>query len=164
MRAGQSSASGITETAVTSAPHGFCVTGEWVHVEPQYCHSIKIHCQTLLLPFIYARCETSLKTIYGSSSIQTQFEAERFFSNKATGKRLLQAGRAALTSNYFGAKMCAFVCNEKHARLLLCVHSSKFHVFLPGQWTCIHSIGRTVAYTAYFCGKADKVQLNKHNR
>lgn len=59
-RAGQSSTSGITETAVMSAPHDLYVTGEWVHVEPQYCQHIKIHCQTLLLPFIYARCETSL--------------------------------------------------------------------------------------------------------
>lgn len=44
------------------------------------------------------------------------------------------------------------------------------YVYTAASSTCAYQgnghicpIGRTVAYTAYFCGKADKVQLNKHN-
>lgn len=34
-RVGQSSTSGVTETAVMSASHSSCVTGEWVHLNPR---------------------------------------------------------------------------------------------------------------------------------
>ena len=121
---------GITETAVMSASHRFSIIGQHVHAGLQNCHSIKIHCQTLLLPCIHARCETSLRPFMEVAVSKPNFRHNDSYQNKATGKGLLQAGRAALDSNYLGAKMCAFVCNEKQDRLLLCLYSSKF--------TCVH--------------------------
>lgn len=128
----------ITETAVTSAPHSFSMSGGCVRVEPQYCHGIKIHCQTLLLPFIHARCETSLRTFMQVAVSKPNLRHNDSSQNKATGKGLLQAGRAALASNYLGAKMCAFVCNEEGARLLLCLYSSKFMGVYQGSG-CVHT-------------------------
>lgn len=135
---------GITETAVMSARHSFGIIGECIRVEPQYCHDIKIHCQTLLLPFIYARCETPLSPFMEVAVSKPNLRHDSS-QNKATGKGLLQAGRAALASNYLGAKMRAFVCNEKQARLPLCLYSSKFMCVYQGSRHVYAGIGSTVA-------------------
>ena len=132
-----------------SAPHSFSIIGECVRVEPQYCHGIKIHCQTLLLPFIYARCETSLRPFMEVPVSKPNLWHNDSSQNKAIGKGLLQAGREALASNYLGAKICAFVCNEKQARLLLCLHSSKFMCVYQGSGHVYGGIGSTVAQHIY---------------
>lgn len=131
----------ITDAAVTSAPHSFSIMGECVCVEPQSCHSMKIHCQTLLLPFVYARCETALRPFMKIAVSKPNLRHDNSSQNKATGKGLLQAGRAALASNYLGAKMCAFVCNEKQARFLLCLYRSKFTSVYQGSGCVYAGIG-----------------------
>lgn len=103
----------LSQAAIMSAPHSFSTIGESVRLESQYCHGIKIPCQTLLLPFIYARCETSLRPFMEVAVSKPNLRHNDSSQNKATGKGLLQAGRAALANNYLEAKMCAFVCNEK---------------------------------------------------
>jgi len=137
--------SGTTEAAVMSALYSFGVIGECVHVEPQYCHGVTMHCQTLLLPFISARCETSLRPFMEAAVSKPNLRHDDSSHNKATGKGLLQAGRAALASNYFGAKMCTFVCSEEQAKLLLCPYSSKSMGVYQGSGPVYAGIGSTVA-------------------
>lgn len=113
-----------------SAPHGFSVTGECVHVEPQYWHGIKIHSQTLLLSFSYAHCETSLRPFAEVAVSKLNLRHNDSSQNKATGKGLLEVGRAASVSNYLTVEMCAFVCNEEQASLLLCGYSGEVMCFI----------------------------------
>lgn len=101
---------GITGTVVMSAPHSFSIIGECGRVESQYGRGIKIHCQTLLLPFIYARCETSLRPFMEVAVSKPNLRHNDSSQNKATGKGLLQAGRVALASNYLSVKnVCVYM-------------------------------------------------------
>lgn len=96
----------LSQTAIMSAPHSFSIIGESVCLEPQYCHGIKIPCQILLLPFVYALCETSLRPFMEVAVSKPNLRHNDSSQNKATGKGLLQAGRAALANNYSEAKKC----------------------------------------------------------
>lgn len=83
-----------------------------------------------LLSFIDARCEISLKPFIEVAVPKLNLRHNESSQNKATGKGLLQAGRPALVSNYLRVEMCALVCNEEQASLLLCGYSSEFMCFI----------------------------------